>query len=93
MEIFKYVTKKKRIRQLQKRIEELEQLNQNLTQALDTAYEMLYKAKPGLARSMERDFLSTQLAQPLPKPTKRKPGVPKRSLSIAPRADLVLKRN
>ena len=52
----KYVTKRKRITQLQKQVEELEQRNQALMEALERVCELLYEAKPGLARSMARDF-------------------------------------
>ena len=94
----KYVTRKKRIRQLEKEIEQLKSQVKTLTQLLDDAHGMIYRSRPGLARAVERDFHEELLPSELP-PTalaaiaKKRVQRKIRNLSIAPRADLVMDRD
>ncbi|MGV0102239.1 Borealin N-terminal domain-containing protein [Nostoc sp. DSM 114160] len=91
----KYVTRKKRIRQLEKEIEQLQCQVKTLTQLLDDAHGIIYRSRPGLARAVERDFHEELLPSELP-PTaiaKKPPRRKIRNLSIAPRADLVMDRD
>ncbi|MGV0102339.1 hypothetical protein NSTCB13_00860 [Nostoc sp. DSM 114160] len=91
----KYVTRKKRIRQLETEIEQLKAQVKTLTELLDDAHGMIYRSRPGLARAVERDFHEELLPSELP-PTaiaKKPPRRKIRNLSIAPRADLVMDRD
>ncbi|MBD2416075.1 hypothetical protein H6G80_03195 [Nostoc sp. FACHB-87] len=82
----KYVTRKKRIRQLEKQVSQLQQQVQTLTNLLDSVHQMLYATRPRLARSLAREFNRVH-GQTTPvvkvKPRRRLPNP-----SIAPRADL-----
>ncbi|MDZ8070888.1 MAG: hypothetical protein RMY64_35620 [Nostoc sp. DedQUE08] len=92
----KYVTRKKRIRQLETEIEQLKSQVKTLTELLDDAHGMIYRSRPGLARAVERDFHEELLPSELPPAalrTKKPPRCRIRNLSIAPRADLVMDRD
>ncbi|MDZ8089030.1 MAG: hypothetical protein RMY16_26290 [Nostoc sp. DedQUE12b] len=92
----KYVTRKKRIRQLEKEIEQLRAQVKTLTELLDDAHGIIYRSRPGLARAVERDFHEELLPSELPIAalrTKKSSRRRIRNLSIAPRADLVMGRD
>lgn len=89
----KYVTRKKRIRQLEKEIEQLKNQVSTLTELLDDAHGMIYRSRPGLARAVERDFHEELLPSELPASFKKPPRRKIPNLSIAPRADLVMERD
>ncbi|MFN6488340.1 MULTISPECIES: hypothetical protein [unclassified Nostoc] len=94
----KYVTRKKRIRQLEKEIEQLKCQVKTLTQLLDDAHGIIYRSRPGLARAVERDFHEELLPSELPPAAlvaiaKKRVQRKIRNLSIAPRADLVMERD
>lgn len=97
----KYVTRKKRIRQLETEIEQLKNQVSTLTELLDNAHGMIYRSCPGLARAVERDFYGELLPSELPSAAlaaiakQRVHRVQRkiRNLSIAPRADLVMERD
>lgn len=94
----KYVTRKKRIRQLETEIEQLRAQVKTLTQLLDDAHGMIYRSHPGLARAVERDFHEELLPSELPPAAlvaiaKKRVQRKIRNLSIAPRADLVMDRD
>lgn len=52
----KYVTRKKRIRQLEAEIEQLKTQVKILTEMLDRTNAMLLRSRPRLARAVERDM-------------------------------------
>lgn len=85
----KYVTRKKRIRELEKQVSELEQKVVVLTELLDSVHQMLYATQPRLARSMAREFKRIHPPEKL----KNTPRLKERKLPLAPRADLVTTRN
>ncbi|WP_334982280.1 hypothetical protein [Nostoc sp.] len=89
----KYVTRKKRIRQLETEIEQLKCQVKTLTQLLDDAHGMIYRSRPGLARGIEEDFHQELLPSELPAIAKKRVQRKIRNLSIAPRADLVIERD
>ncbi|WP_322673497.1 hypothetical protein [Nostoc sp. DedQUE05] len=94
----KYVTRKKRIRQLETEIEQLRAQVKTLTELLDDAHGMIYRSRPGLARAVERDFHEELLPSELPPAAlvaiaKKRVQRKIRNLSIAPRADLVMERD
>ncbi|MDZ7969067.1 MAG: hypothetical protein RM368_29635 [Nostoc sp. DedSLP03] len=92
----KYVTRKKRIRQLEKEIEQLKKQVLTLTQLLDDAHGIIYRSRLGLARAVEQDFHEELLPSELPLAALRTKKPPRRripNLSIAPRADLVMDRD
>ncbi|BAY89648.1 MULTISPECIES: hypothetical protein [unclassified Tolypothrix] len=102
----KYVTRKKRIRQLEAEIEQLKTQVKILTEMLDRTNAMLLRSRPRLARAVERDMheylqhdenlLPSEMPQELMgKITRKKitPQRPPRNLPLAPRADLVIVRN
>lgn len=82
----KYVTREKRIRQLEKEIKQLKQQNQTLTNLLHETMAMLYRCKPAYGRSMERDFHAELLPSELPKVNH---SYRRRRLPLLPRPDLV----
>lgn len=88
----KYVTRKKRIRQLEKQLSELQQQVETLTNLLDAVHQMLYATRPRLARSMAREFNRVH-GQTTPAVKKIKPRRKLPNPSIAPRADLVIHRD
>ncbi|BAT56390.1 hypothetical protein NOS3756_53950 [Nostoc sp. NIES-3756] len=85
----KYVTRKKRIRELENKVSQLEQKIVTLTELLDSVTTMLYAKRPRLARTMAREF---NRIHPPPK-IKKSPRCRLRNLPLAPRADLVIERN
>ncbi|MEH2279234.1 MAG: hypothetical protein V7K40_31725 [Nostoc sp.] len=89
----KYVTRKKRIRQLEKEIEQLLTQVKTLTELLDNAHGMIYRSHPGLARAVEEDFHEELLPSELPPSAKKPPRCKIRNLPLAPRADLVIERD
>ena len=89
MKTTKYVTKQKRIRQLEKEIEQLKAQVQTLVEMLDQTMGIAYRSRPGLARSMERGFHDELLPSQLPKT--KSPRHKLRRLPLLPRADLVNK--
>ncbi|MEH2371503.1 hypothetical protein [Nostoc sp.] len=89
----KYVTRKKRIRQLEKEIEQLRDQIKTLTELLDDAHGMIYRSRPNLARAVERDFHEELLPSELPASAKKPPRIKTRNLPLAPRADLVTERD
>lgn len=88
----KYVTRKKRIRELEKQVSQLEQKIETLTDLLDSVHQMLYATRPRLARSMAREFKRIHPPE-TPVTNQKSPRRSPRNLPIAPRADLVIKRN
>lgn len=85
----KYVTKRKRIKELENKVSELEQKVVTLTELLDSVTTMLYAKRPRLARSMAREF---NRIHP-PDRVKKSPRCKVRNLPLAPRADLVTTRD
>lgn len=95
----KYITKSKRIRQLEKQVSELQKQVEILTIRLDQTSEMLLRSRPRLACSLLRDWEESQ-PPPIPmqkEPRQRKqpkqPKQPYKSPPLLPRADLVLMRD
>lgn len=86
----KYVTKKKRIRQLENQVEELQNRIQVLTDLLQQSNEMLLQSRPNLARSIERDW---HQVHPEPIEPKQRAQRSYRQLPLLPRPDLILRRD
>ncbi|MFN6515690.1 MAG: hypothetical protein RMY29_014510 [Nostoc sp. CreGUA01] len=93
MKTTKYVTRKKRISQLETEIEQLKKQIVTLTQLLDDVNGILIRSRPGLARSIEQGFHEELLPSELPASAKKPPRRKIPNLSIAPRADLVMERD
>ncbi|MBD2503145.1 hypothetical protein [Anabaena azotica] len=92
----KYVTKKKRIRELEKQVAELQQQILRLTELLDSNLTTIYANRPRLARAMAREFREFKRihqSENPPQETKKTPRCKVRNLPLAPRADLVTARD
>ncbi|MCV3213033.1 hypothetical protein OGM63_05740 [Plectonema radiosum NIES-515] len=100
MESGKYITKSKRIRQLEKQVLELQKHIEALTIYLDQSHEMLLRSSPRLARSLERDWQEFRVQRGLdmseeinPPPKSKQPKPMYKSLPLLARPDALLTRD
>ncbi|MEA5515526.1 hypothetical protein [Nodularia sp. UHCC 0506] len=88
----KYVTRRKRTRQLEREVEQLKEKVAILSSLLDDAHGLLLRSNKHLARAVERDFHAVKPPEPEETEIRRSrttPRLPQRNSPLLPRADLV----